>query len=110
MTPLEFLAVVLPSPDTGYYCAAGFTDRKKRHAFKQELAELQPIVDEWHAEGLDCYMAMAVFEEPGSREASNATHMRSLFIDMDGYETKKDAAQALNDFMVKTGQIGRAHV
>ena len=103
MTPLEFLAVVLPSPDTGYYCAAGFTDRKKRHAFKQELAELQPIVDEWHAEGLDCYMAMAVFEEPGSREASNATHMRSLFIDMDGYETKKDAAQALNDFMVKTG-------
>ena len=103
MTPLEFLAVVLPSPDTGYYCAAGFTDKRKKHSFAKELETLQPTVDEWHAAGLDCYMAMAVFEESGSRTAENATHLRSLFIDMDGYETKKAAAEALQAFLAKTG-------
>ena len=92
MTPLEFLAVVLPTPDTGFYCAAGFTEKLKRHKFEQELEDLQPTVDEWHSEGLDCYMAMAVFEQRGSRVAANATHLRSLFIDMDGYESKKEAA------------------
>ena len=103
MTPLEFLAVVLPTPDTGFYCAAGFTEKLKRHKFEQELEDLQPTVDEWHSEGLDCYMAMAVFEQRGSRVATNATHLRSLFIDMDGYESKKEAAAALQEFLAKTG-------
>ena len=103
MTPLEFLAVVLPTPETGFYCAAGFTEKLKRHKFEQELEDLQPTIDEWHNEGLDCYMAMAVFEQKGSRVAANATHLRSLFIDMDGYESKKEAAAALQDFMAKTG-------
>ena len=32
MTPLEFLAVVLPSPNHGRYCVAELSTKKKEHA------------------------------------------------------------------------------
>ena len=34
MTPLEFLAVVLPSPGMGLYCAAGFKEKIKCPCYK----------------------------------------------------------------------------
>ena len=103
MTPLEFLAVVLPSPGDGYYCAAGFTKTKKEHKYEQSLENLLAPIGAWHNKKQDCYFALATFAEAGSREATNATHLRSLFIDMDGYASKKEAAAALNEFLAKTG-------
>jgi len=102
MTPLEFLAVVLPSPDNGLYCAAELTTKKKEHNFVQYLDELPATITKW-GDDKDIYFALSTFETKGKRTADNARFIRSLFIDMDGYETKKAAAMALNGFMVKTG-------
>ena len=102
MTPLEFLAVVLPSPDNGLYCAAELTTKKKEHNFVQHLDELPATITKW-GDSKDIYFALSTFETKGKRTADNARYIRSLFIDMDGYETKKAAAMALNGFMVKTG-------
>jgi len=102
MTPLEFLAVVLPSPANGLYCAAELTTKKKEHNFVEHLEELPPAVAKW-GDNKDIYFALSTFENKGKRTAENARCIRSLFIDMDGYESKKSAALALNDFLVKTG-------
>jgi hypothetical protein len=102
MTPLEFLAVVLPSPDNGLYCAAELTTKKKEHNFVQHLDELPATITKW-GDSKDIYFALSTFGNKGKRTAENARYIRSLFIDMDGYETKKAAAMALNGFMVKTG-------
>lgn len=103
MTPLEFLAVVLPSPGSGYYCAAGYTKTKKEHDYEESLENLLAPINNWHGAKRDCYFALASFAKAGSREAANATYLRSLFIDMDGYATKKEAAESLTSFMFKTG-------
>ena len=102
MTPLEFLAVVLPSPDNGLYCAAELTTKKKEHNFVQNLEELPATITKW-GDKKDIYFALSTFENSGKRTADNARFIRSLFIDMDGYDTKKAAAMSLNEFMVKTG-------
>ena len=102
MTPLEFLAVVLPSPDNGLYCAAELTTKKKEHNFVEHLEELPAAIAKW-GDNKDIYFALSTFENKGKRTADNARFIRSLFIDMDGYETKKAAATSLNDFLVKTG-------
>ena len=103
MTPLEFLAVVLPSPDNGLYCAAELTTKKKEHTFVQYIEEIEPTVGKWVKQNKDIYFALSTFEQSGKRTADNARHIRSLFIDMDGYETKKAAALALDGFLAKTG-------
>lgn len=103
MTPLEFLAVVLPSPDNGLYCAAELTTKKKEHTFVQKIEEIEPTVGKWVTQNKDIYFALSTFEQSGKRTADNARHIRSLFIDMDGYETKKAAALALDGFLAKTG-------
>lgn len=103
MTPLEFLAVVLPSPDNGLYCAAELTTKKKEHTFVQYIEEIEPTVGKWVKQNKDIYFALSTFEKSGKRTAENARHIRSLFIDMDGYENKKAAAFALDGFLAKTG-------
>jgi hypothetical protein len=103
MTPLEFLAVVLPSPDNGLYCAAELTTKKKEHTFVQYIEEIEPTVGKWITQNKDIYFALSTFENSGKRTAENARFIRSLFIDMDGYETKKAAALALDGFLAKTG-------
>ena len=103
MTPLEFLAVVLPSPDNGLYCAAELTTKKKEHTFVQKIEEIEPTVGKWVTQNKDIYFALSTFENSGKRTADNARYIRSLFIDMDGYETKKAAALALDGFLAKTG-------
>ena len=103
MTPLEFLAVVLPSPDNGLYCAAELTTKKKEHTFVQKIEEIEPTVGKWVTQHKDIYFALSTFENAGKRTAENARFIRSLFIDMDGYDTKKEAALALDGFLAKTG-------
>jgi len=110
MTPLEFLAVVLPSAGHGLYCACEMTD-KKEHIFVEDFADFYPKVDTWVGKQSDVYVALATYDEKVAqvkgnkdrRTIQNSRFIKSLFLDLDGYETKKAAAQALNDFMVKTG-------
>ena len=102
MTPLEFLAVVLPSPDNGLYCTAELTTKKKEHNFVEHLEDLPASIVKW-GDKKNIYFALSTFENKGKRTAENSRFIRSLFIDMDGYESKKAAAMSLNDFMVKTG-------
>ncbi len=103
MTPLDFLAAVLPSPGHGYYCAAELSTTKKEHRYEEKLEDLIPAIDAWNGNDRDIYFALSTFEEPGSREAINARFIKSMFIDMDGYASKKEAAAALAEFMQKTG-------
>lgn len=103
MTPLEFLAAVLPSPGHGYYCAAELSTTKKEHKYAEDIEALDPAINKWHGADKDVYFALATFEKSGSRLADNAKFVKSLFIDMDGYESKKAAALALNAFLEKTG-------
>ena len=102
MTPLEFLAEVLPSPGNGYYCVAELTKRKE-HQFLEEIAGAQPHIDRWLANECDIFFALATFKEPGKREQINTQVIKSLFIDMDGYASKKAAAMALDGFLKTTG-------
>ena len=101
MTPLEFLAVVLPPPEFGRYCVAELT--KKEHAFVHTLEETTAPIKRWHDSKFDIYFALATFGDKDNRLAVNARHVKSLFIDMDGYVSKKDAALALHAFLDNTG-------
>lgn len=102
MTPLEFLAVVLPSPGTGYYCAVELT-KKKEHAFVEKLEDLLPHVDRWNKADYNIFFALSTFAKVGKRTAENTLKIKAFFIDMDGYESKKAAAIALDAFMEKVG-------
>ena len=110
MTPLEFLAVVLPSPEFGRYCVAELI--KKEHAFVRTLEETTAPIKRWHDSKLDVFFALATFGDEDKRLATNARYVKSLFIDMDGYASKKDAAQALSAFLEKTGMdaLGNPYV
>jgi len=103
MNPLDFLAVVLPSPQHGFYCAAELSTAKKEHIFVEEISEINASVDTWVAERRNVFFALSTFEKAGKRTAANARHIRSLFIDMDGYASKKQAALALGAFLTATG-------
>lgn len=121
MSPLDFLAVVLPSAGQGHYCVAELTTRKRTHVFKDTLEGLQQTVDRFIERGLDTYFALASFTDPDDgRTAGNAGFMRSLFIDIDcnhpkdipndeghikpkAYPSAKDAVQALGLFLETTG-------
>jgi hypothetical protein len=103
MEPLDFLAAVLPSPGHGYYCVAGYKAPARDHVFVEDLATTTETIDTWLGRRRDIYFALSTFEKKGSREAVNARYIRALFIDMDGYASKKDAANALSGFLDDTG-------
>lgn len=110
MTPLDFLAVVLPSSGHGLYCACELTD-KKEHIFVDAPEQFYPKVDAWVENRYNVYFALATFDERVAdmegnhdrRTAANARYIKSLFLDLDGYESKKEAAKALGQFLSKTG-------
>jgi len=118
MKPLEFLAEVLPSPQHGLYCIAELSSKRKEHLFVDELTEIKPQVKKWISESRDIYFALATFTPEvrsltkNRRTATNATYVKAFFIDMDGYESKKAAAQALSTFLESTGldAFGQPHV
>jgi hypothetical protein len=103
MSPHEFLAAVLPPPGFGYYCTAELSSKRKQHVFTETLEEIETQSQSWLQQKRDVYFALATFNEPNNREANNAEYLRSLFIDMDGYATKKAAAEALGAFLENTG-------
>jgi hypothetical protein len=102
MTPLEFLAAVLPAPGNGMYCVAELSSNKE-HQYEETLEDLQAPINAWHSADKDVYFALSTFAEAGKRTADNARFIRALFIDMDGYASKKDAATSLGAFLEKTG-------
>lgn len=102
MSPHDFLAAVLPSPGHGYYCAAELSSKKKQHVFVEKIEEFTTPTQKWLEKKYDVYFALASFDAPDSRLAENARYIRTVAIDMDGYASKKDAAQALDVFLGKT--------
>ena len=100
MTPADFLAVVLPSSGEGLYCAVELT-KKKEHFYADNLADIVAKVDAWHKLKYDCFFAVSTFDE--KRGSANAQFVRSFFVDLDGYASKKEAALALDAFLDKTG-------
>jgi hypothetical protein len=103
MSPLDFLAVVLPTPGHGFYCAAEFSTTKKEHIYVQDTQDFYPQVDDWVAAKKNVFFALSTFEVSGKRQAANARFIKALFIDMDGYASKKQAAIALHAFLQETG-------
>lgn len=118
MKPLEFLADVLPSPGHGLYCVAELSTRKKNHQFIATLEEIKPHVKQWLGKKYNIFFALATFDEKvqhmtrDRRTAVNARYVKSIFLDLDGYESKRAAAEALSAFLDKTGlnQFATPHV
>jgi hypothetical protein len=119
MTPQEFFAVVLPPPGHGLYCAVELTTKRKEHKFEETYDELQQHIDAWVEAKYNTYFALATFEEAGSREATNARHIKSLFVDIDcnedgpkTYGTKEAGMEAFDAFMQKTGlhELGQPYI
>ena len=112
MTPQEFLAVVLPSPEHGLYCTTELSTTKKDHVFAESIGEALAPIEGWVQNGYNTYFALATFNptvktlKRERRTARNAQFLRSLFIDMDGYASKKQAAHALSAFLDATGLDG----
>lgn len=108
MKPLEFLAEVLPSPGHGLYCTAELSTKKKEHVFAESLSEFKPVVKRWLTSDRNIYFALATFDPKvtslsrSRRTADNARFIKSIFVDMDGYESPKAAAIALGAFLEKT--------
>lgn len=115
MTPLNFIAAVVPS--SGFLCVTELSSKKKEHVFASTVEELAPHIDRFNSDKRDIYFALASFTEAGSRTALNALFMRSLFIDIDcgegkPYLTKQAAATALDTFLQETalGALGNPWV
>lgn len=121
MSPLDFLAVVLPSSGHGHYCVAELTTKRKQHIFQETLTALSNPIDRFIERKLDTYMALATFAgDSEGRKATNAAFMRSIFIDIDcnhkldlpgedgtvkakAYPSSKAAVQALASFLEESG-------
>ena len=120
MTPLEFLAEVLPSPGNGYYCAVELTTKKKQHVFGETLDAIIPTIEKWADKGYDTYFALGTFGTDENRTKDNMHASQVLAVDLDcnhpkdipdeagnikpkSYPSAKAAAQALADFCEETG-------
>jgi hypothetical protein len=113
MKPLEFLAEVLPPPGHGHFCVAELSSRRKEHIFIDDLEEAKPAIKRWLGAERDIYFALATYDDPTKgRKAENTRYIKALFIDMDGYESKKAAASALAGFLERTGldRFGAPHL
>lgn len=127
MTPLDFLAAVLPSPGNGYYCAVELTT-KNEHVFGQTLEEIMPTVEKWAKAGKDTYFALGTFGTDRNRTKDNMHASQVLAVDLDcnhpkdipqpdketgelvikpkSYPSAKAAAAALQQFCEDTGLSG----
>lgn len=123
MTPLDFLAAVLPSPGNGYYCAVELTTFKKQHVFGETLEEIAPTIEQWASKGYDTYFALATFGTDKDRTKENMHASQVLAVDLDcnhpkdipddkgvikakSYPSAKAAAAALQKFCEDTGLTG----
>lgn len=109
MTPQEFLAAVLPPPENGYYCAVSIEGESPNEIVKQRFLNVAesmlPIARRWAESSKNAYFALATFKESGTRKADNAERIQCIAIDMDGYATKREAAEVLDKFLASTGLV-----
>lgn len=118
MKPLEFLADVLPSPGHGVYCLAELSTKRREHQFVSSLEEFKPHVKEWLSKNKNIFFALSTFDEQvlslkrERRTVKNARFIKAIFLDLDGYESKKAAGLALAQFLAKTqlDQFGQPHI
>ena len=118
MSPLSFLAAVLPS--SGRYCV--FEIPKKRHVFVESLSEIISVAEKLNAKpGANTYFWMASTdnEEAKTRTANDARFVRALWMDLDvgkdeekSYPSKKAAADAFQRFTTSIGlnELGQPYV
>lgn len=102
----DFLSAVLPTQ--GKYCTFTTKGKVRKNIFVDSLGALYDTNINLSNSGNQTYFALASFDDAGSREASHALFMRSLFIDMDcgegkAFPTKRAAVEAFNAFMESTG-------
>lgn len=83
MTPLEFMAAVLPPPGNGYYCVAELTTKYKEHVYKETLEELASTIDNCVLNAYDTYFALGTFKKADDRSAPNVEMLRCIAIDVD---------------------------
>ena len=115
MRSQDFLAAVLPS--TGNYCAVEISTAKKEHKWVSTVDELYTAAMTFSEKGYNAYFALASFNENNKRLADNATHMRSLFIDIDcgegkDYPDKQAAGAALDTFLSESrlAELGTPYI
>jgi hypothetical protein len=91
MNTKEFLEFILGG--TGYYCAVGLGGEKRIQKFFGSVDELIATAENFDAEGLNAYFALATFVDGKSRTNANVSKLKSFFIDLDCGETKGYASQ-----------------
>jgi hypothetical protein len=101
MNTKEFLEFVLGS--TGYYCAVGLGGEKRIQKFFGSIDELIATAENFDAERLNAYFALATFVDGKSRTNANVSKLKSFFIDLDcgenkGYASQPEALTALRKF------------
>lgn len=101
----DFLTAVLPS--SGTYCAVELSTKRLQHFFTPALDAMDAQTQAFCAENKNAFFALATFATD-SRKASEATLIRSLFIDIDcgpskPYKTKQEAVTAFAAFLDVSG-------
>lgn len=104
MDTKDFLDAVLG--DDGHYCVFAAKDGKRTQKFYTTRDEIIEAATHFDNEGHEVYFALATFQESGSRKTSNIKYLKSFFLDLDcgptkDYPTKRDALQALKEFVIK---------
>jgi len=111
MEPHDFLAAVLPS--SGKYCVAVIHGNVRKHIFVDSYDNLYQTAVDSDGTKRNTYMAVAAFDDAGTRRAEHATAVRSLFVDLDcgvadsgaskAFPNKRAAVGALEAFLQSTG-------
>ena len=99
-----FLRKILPSQ--GVYVLWCNNTELKRHTRTlsfEDIDELAAQATEYDDKGWDAYFALSAFKEEGTRKATDASHIKALFLDIDVGEdkphtSKKHALQELMRF------------
>jgi len=101
----EFYKKALPS--TGVYCVATIDPIVKltKHKFVENIDELAEFIESKKNTPTNIFVALSSFGGY-SRKADEAKFVRSFFVDLDvgdgkGYASKKDALQALDQFVLE---------
>jgi len=99
----EFLKSVLG--ESGFYCVVGLkpSQDKRIQKFYGSVDEVLHVADNFDANGIDAYFALATFEVDGSRKNDNVKELRSFFLDLDcgpskDYADQEEAIKGLRKF------------
>ncbi len=101
---IAFLRMVLPEEGLGHYVVAVKASKGMQHVFLKTINDLGATLFDVDRSGHDCYFALACYRENSSRNAANATYLKSLRLDIDvgkgdgSYASTQDAAVGVAKF------------